>query len=398
MAFSLTKKQTDFLYYKGKRLNFLSGSVRSGKTYISVLKWVLWIAEQPKNHEFIMVGKTLTTLQRNCFNYILTMIGEANFSYSTGQRIAYIFGRKVYLEGANDERSEQKIRGMTLAGAYCDEVTLYPQTFFSMLLSRLSVAGAKLWATCNPDNPMHYIKREYIDREAELDCICWTFKLTENNFLPKEYIEAVSKEYTGVFYDRFILGKWVKAEGLVYPFFNKSCLYSDKLEPNQVGCEYYVSMDYGTQNPTAMLLWCVNFREHIAYIIKEYYHCGRETGIQKTDSDYYKDLCELVNGYNIESIIIDPSASSFIAEIRKWNRYNVRKANNDVLEGIRKTGAYLKDGKIKINENCPNTIQEFELYSWNPKGIDKDSVIKENDHAMDSIRYFCYTVLRALDW
>ena len=146
MSFDLTRKQKDFLYYKGNRLNFLSGSVRSGKTFISCLKWCLWIAEQPLDHEFMMCGKTIESLRRNCFNYITQLIGDDNFKYNSSSKVAWIFKHKIYLEGANDERSEQKIRGMTLAGAYCDEVTLFPQSFFSMLLSRLSVAGAKLWA------------------------------------------------------------------------------------------------------------------------------------------------------------------------------------------------------------------------------------------------------------
>ena len=161
MSFDLTKKQKDFLFYEGKRLNFLTGSVRSGKTFVSCLKWCLWVAEQPATREFIMVGKTISSLRRNCFGYIEQLIGQKNFTYSTSNKCAYIFGRKVYLEGANDERSEQKIRGMTLAGAYCDEVTLFPESFFSMLLSRLSVPGAKLWATCNPDNPALSSRQEW---------------------------------------------------------------------------------------------------------------------------------------------------------------------------------------------------------------------------------------------
>ena len=396
--FNLTAKQDQFLYSEGARLNFLSGSVRSGKTYVSVLKWCLWLLEQPLENEYIMVGKTVSSLKRNCFGYITTLIGEANFTYSTSKKEAYIFGRKVYLEGANDERAEQKIRGMTLAGAYCDEVTLYPESFFSMLLSRLSVEGAKLWATCNPDNPQHYIKIRYIDRASELDCVSWDFILTDNTFLPKAYIDAVSKEYTGVFYERFILGRWVKAEGLVYPFYGEACEYDEQIEPGRQSCEYYVSMDYGAMNPTAMHLWCVDYKAHIAYIVREYYYDGRhDDGGQKTDSEYYEDLCRLTDGYIIEDVIIDPSAASFIAEIRKHGYYSVRKANNDVIEGIRKTGTYLKDGKVKVHKDCVHTKREFGLYAWDDKS-EKDRVIKENDHAMDSIRYFCYTVLRRADW
>lgn len=399
MAFDLTQKQKDFLYYKGNRLNFLTGSVRSGKTFISVLKWCLWVAEQPNDgRAFIMVGKTIESLRRNCFGYITQMIGESNFIYNTTGKKAYIFGKLVYLEGANDERSEQKIRGMTLAGAYCDEVTLFPESFFNMLLSRLSVAGAKLWATCNPDSPLHYIKTNYIDRADELDCICWNFILSDNEFLPPEYIESVSKEYQGVFYERFILGRWVKAEGLVYPYFDeKENCFDVELPPKMIGCEYYVSIDYGTMNPTAMLLWCVNFREHIAYVVKEYYYDGRKLMQQKTDSEYYDDLCKLTDGYLIQDVVIDPSAASFIAEIRKHGKFNVRKADNDVIEGIRKTGTYIKDKKVMFHKSCRNLILEFNLYGWDDEKTE-DTVIKENDHAMDALRYFCYTILKRLDW
>ncbi|MBO5309702.1 MAG: PBSX family phage terminase large subunit [Clostridia bacterium] len=217
--FDLSPKQRQFLFDEGKRLNFLTGSVRSGKTYISLLKWALWVASMPPNYEFIMVGKTVTSLKRNCLNLLEDFVGINNFQYSPSQKIARLFGRIVYLEGANDERSEQKIRGMTLGGAYCDEVTLYPESFFSMLLSRLSVEGAKLWATCNPDVPNHYIKEKYIDKAKDLNCNVWNFLLTDNTFLPKEYIENVSKEYSGVFYNRFILGQWVRAEGVIYNLF-----------------------------------------------------------------------------------------------------------------------------------------------------------------------------------
>lgn len=396
MSFDLTKKQKEFLFYEGNRLNFLTGSVRSGKTFISCLKWCLWVADQPATSEFIMVGKTISSLKRNCFGYIEQLIGQNNFTYSTSNKCAYIFGRKVYLEGANDERSEQKIRGMTLAGAYCDEVTLFPESFFSMLLSRLSVSGAKLWATCNPDSPQHYIKTQYIDRANELNCICWDFILVENEFLPAEYIESVSKEYAGVFYDRFILGKWVKAEGLVYPYFDIfSNVFNDYSE---VGSgEYYVSIDYGTMNPFCAHLWKIDYSSHIAYILKEFYYDGKSTCIQKTDSEYYDDLVALTDGVFVEDIIIDPSASSFIAEIRRHGMFNVLKANNDVIEGIRTTGTYIKDMKIKVHSSCTNTIKEFGLYSWDDRKT-QDSIIKEFDHAMDSIRYFCYTKLKRIDW
>lgn len=212
----LTQKQFLFLCSKLKRLNFLSGSVRSGKTYVSLQKFALAVKSSPPNAEFILCGKTLTTLKRNCLNLLQELVGEANFTYRTSEKEGVLFGRKVWLEGANDVNSENKIRGMTLFGAYCDEVTLYPESFFSMLLSRLSFDDAFMIATCNPDTPSHYIKKDFIDN-PNLDIAVWNFILTDNKFMGKKYIEEISKEYTGVFYNRFILGQWVRAEGIIYP-------------------------------------------------------------------------------------------------------------------------------------------------------------------------------------
>lgn len=381
--FTPTEKQKKFLFAKDKRLNFLSGSVRSGKTYISLLKFLLWVGSMPKDYEFIMVGKSVGSLQRNCFNYIYSFIGEENFQCSKTSKHATVFGRTVWLEGAIDERAEGKIRGMTLAGAYCDEVTLYPESFFVMLLTRLSVPGAKLFATCNPDNPNHFIKTKYIDHADELDCAVWTFLLTDNTHLPKEYLDNLSKEFKGVFYNRFVLGEWCRADGLVYQSYDNTV---PTVERNYE--QYYVSMDYGIQNPTAMLLW--GLCDGVWYVVKEFYHSGRETQEQRTDAQYYNDLERLCGDVPVRGLIIDPSAASFIALVRQRGRFPVRQANNAVMTGIRHVDSALSDRKILVNDCCVRTIREFGLYSWDSKA-DVDAVIKENDHAMDAVRYFVET-------
>jgi len=383
--FTPTEKQRQFLFAKDKRLNFLSGSVRSGKTYISLLKFLLWIASMPADYEFIMVGKSVGSLQRNCFNYIYQFIGEENFKANKTSKQAKVFGRTVWLEGALDERSEGKIRGMTLAGAYCDEVTLYPESFFVMLLTRLSVPGAKLFATCNPDNPMHYIKTKYIDKADELDCAVWNFLLTDNTHLPKEYLDSLSKEFKGVFYNRFVLGEWCKADGLVYPMFSNANIVPT-VERNYE--QYCVSMDYGILNPTAMILW--GLCDGVWYAVREYYHSGRETNEQKTDEQYYRELEKLCGDLYVSYVYIDPSASSFITLVRQRGRFHVVHANNAVMEGIQHTASALDEKRIMINDCCQMTIREFGLYSWDSKS-DGDAVIKENDHAMDAVRYFVQT-------
>ena len=398
-----TEKQREllrlFIQNKLKFINILHGAVRSGKTYISLILWAFWIATMPKDALYLMCAKSLQTLKQNCLLPLLDLVGEANFRFSLGAKEAWLFGRRVRLEGASDARAEGKIRGMTLQGAYCDELTLFDEEFFSMLLTRLSLAGAKLIATTNPDSPLHWLKVNYLDRADELDLFSMTFNIDENTFLPPEFIERTKSQYnTGVFYDRFILGKWVKAEGLIYPFFNDAeCCTDEIVLPGTPGWDFFVSCDYGTLNPCAMLLWAVNDREKRAIVMDEFYYSGRGQEGPKTDAEYYDDLVALTGLYRIDSVVIDPSAASFITEMRKRYLYSVRKADNDVVEGIRCTGTMIKHHKIQVNRRCKNLIMEFGLYAWD-EDVNIDRPIKENDHAMDALRYMAYTVLRRKGW
>lgn len=219
----LNPKQIDFMYADDLRINLLTGSVRSGKTYVSLLKWAVFVGSMPMNAEFLMVGKTLTALKRNCLGLLQDLVGD-NFTYSLNQKTATLFGRRIWLEGASDDRAESKIRGMTLAGAYVDELTQIPEDFYRMLLSRLSVKGAKLYATTNPDTPTHWVKVDIIDNE-NIDKRIWSFTFDDNEILKKEneeYFENLRKEYQSmgeVYYQRFILGMWVLAEGIIYKQF-----------------------------------------------------------------------------------------------------------------------------------------------------------------------------------
>ncbi len=363
-----------------------------------------------------MVAKTLTSLRRNCLDLLETLVGKANFSYSLAAKQAFLFGRLVYLEGVNDARAESKIRGMTLQGAYCDELTLFTQDFFAMLLSRLSMPGAKLFGTTNPDNPGHWLKTDYLDRAGDLDLMKMRFTIDDNEFLDPEYVRQLKREYTGVFYDRFILGNWVVAEGLVYPIFSEKehvvhALPECCAHPEKGQGEYYISVDYGTKNPFSAVLWCVSGGE--ATRIAEYYYDGRKSKRPRTDEEHYAALEKLarhevwdrgkrvVGAYPIQCVVIDPSAASMIECIRRHGSFSVRAAKNDVIPGIGVTGSLLAAGKLKIHADCKDCIREFGVYSWDEKAKG-DQVIKENDHAMDDIRYFCYTVLRRLfrwdDW
>lgn len=201
---------------KLKRLNLLEGSVSSGKTWVSLVLWAFWVGTMPADGLFLMCAKSITTLKRNCLLLLQDLVGEGNFSFSTSSKEGLLFGRRIILEGANDIRSESKIRGLTLQGAYCDELTQFPQDFFVMLLSRLRLPGAKLIATTNPDTPRHWLKTDYIDRADELDFLDVKFLIDDNTTLPQDYVDSIKREYVGVYYERFILGRWVIAEGLIY--------------------------------------------------------------------------------------------------------------------------------------------------------------------------------------
>lgn len=389
MSEFFTEKQAllvrDLKLNKLKRINILDGSVRSGKTWVSLVIWAVWVATMPANKKYLMVGKTLTTLKRNCLEPLVELVGRENFSFSISSKKAVLFGRTIDLEGANDAQSENKIRGITLQGAYGDEITLFPEDFFTMLLSRLSEKDAKFFGSTNPDSPSHWLNVKYLERADELSLYRMTFVIDDNTFLDAEYIKNIKAEYTGVFYKRFILGLWVIAEGLVYQF------STDKHVVNDIpaGGEYYLSIDYGTMNPFSCGLWCVTGDKAVR--IKEYYYSGRETNVQRTDEQYADAVDEMCKNYSIRKVIVDPSAASFIAELRNRG-YTVQKAKNDVIDGIRVVSRFLEKGNIKIHASCKDAIKEFGLYSWNDKST-TDEVIKDNDHAMDEIRYFCNTIM-----
>lgn len=370
-----------------KRINLLEGSVSSGKTWISLVLWAFWVKTMPEDKLYMMCAKSLTTLERNCLILLQEQVGIDNFTYSINQKKGWLFGHKILLEGACDARSESKIRGLTLQGAYCDELTQFPQDFFAMLLSRLRCPGAKLIATTNPDSPVHWLKTKYIDRKNELDFMIMDFLLDDNTTLDAEYVRNIKVEYTGIFYERFILGKWVLAEGLIYP------MYKDALaEPPQGKPERYVlSIDYGTQNAFAALLW--GKYGDVWYAVKEYYYSGRDKGIQKTDDEYGKDIDVFTEEIHEPlRTIIDPSAASFIALLRrKRDKYKVIPANNTVMDGIRNTATALQNGYIKISPACKNWAVEASGYVWDDKA-GEDKPVKEGDHLQDSTRYFVQTM------
>lgn len=368
-------------------INIWEGAVRSGKTIASLIRWI----ENCKNGadgKFLMVGKTERTLQRNILSVLDDMLGR-DISYNKEK--AKIFKREIDLVGANDERAESKIRGGTYAGSYVDELTLIPESFWNMLISRHSVRDSKIFATTNPDSPFHYIKTDFIDRQAELDLKVFSFKLEDNTNLTQDYINNLKSIYSGLFYQRFILGLWVLADGVIYDMFDEKKHVIDLL-PSKFEA-LHIAIDYGTANPTVFNLF--GKVENTHYLIKEYYYNGKEKK-QKTNSEYVSDLIDFIGKDKVNGIFVDPSALSFKTECKNNNRLYlpVKDANNAVVEGIRHTGNILQENKLMIHKSCKNTIKEFGTYIWDAKAQKKgeDKPLKVNDHSMDAIRYYLYSL------
>jgi PBSX family phage terminase large subunit len=299
-------------------------------------------------------------------------------SKGTKENVFEIFGGK-------DEASYMLIQGRTLAGVLMDGVALMPRSFVEQACARCSVDGSKLWFNCNPGSPSHWFYNEWIKKPKEHNALNLHFNLSDTPASSEKIVERYKSMYTGVFYRRYILGEWCVAEGLVYDFGEDNIV--DEVPSNG---EYYISIDYGTLNPFSAGLWCLLGDK--ATRVKEYYYSGRSTNHQKTDEEYCDEIEKLADGYNIRKVIVDPSAASFITALRKRG-FKVIQANNEVLDGIRRTAVYLRNGNIKIHRSCVDSIAEFGLYCWDDKATD-DRVIKENDHAMDEIRYFSNTVLK----
>jgi PBSX family phage terminase large subunit len=402
---SLSEKQREVLRfpYSGKSALICDGAVRSGKTSIMSISFILWAMGNFNNQNFGICGKTVISAERNVIRPLLGIkYLRDNFSMRFANHILTVSrGRKTntfYIFGGKDESSYMLIQGVTLAGVFLDEVALMPESFVDQAIARtLSIPTAKLWFNCNPEGPQHWFYQKWILHPEKHNALHLHFLLDDNPALTEEAKKEAQSRFSGVFYDRYILGLWVVAEGRVYPMFTDN---PDRfiLHGTTAGMDgqFYVSIDYGTVNPTAMQLWCVRGKE--AVLIRESYFDSRKEGYQKTDEEHYEALEELTRGYYIRRVIVDPSAASFIETIRRHGKFYVWEAENSVINGIRVTGTLLNAGMIKIHESCKDTIREFGLYRWDEKKHE-DAVIKENDHAMDAMRYFCATVLsREFRW
>jgi len=386
----LSNKQIESYRESTARINIFEGPVRAGKSFISLLRWLDFCKNGPKG-PLIICGRTDKTIKRNIISPLQEIVGNA-VQYSIGKGEVMLYNRVMYVVGANDDRAEAKIRGSEFAGALLDEVSLLPENFFKMLLSRLSIPESQLFCSTNPDSPYHWLKRDFIDREDELDLKVFSYNIHDNPTLTEKYIKDLSAEYQGLWYKRYILGEWVLADGAVYDFFDEE--HHTIPMPYSPADYYIVGVDYGTTNPCVFTLIGYNPGSYPnMWLEKEYYFDSKKELRQKSDYDYALDLIEFIRGVNVKRIYIDPSAASFKQELRRNGIYNVSDAVNDVVPGIRFQSQLLSNGTYKICSNCSHSIKEYRNYLWDSKASERglDKPIKQFDHSMDAQRYALFT-------
>lgn len=404
---TLSPKQKHSWYTALTRDQFTlwDGSIRSGKTVISLIAFLTWIPDAPTG-PIAIIGKTRTTIIRNILDVITQIHPQAIGAYTMHSDHVQVMGRRVWIIGANDAQAETKIRGLTLAGAYVDEATLMPEAMFVQLLGRLSVTGARLFATTNPDSPSHWLKTSYIDRAAQLHG--WGFHhftMDDNPGLTDAYKQAKKREFTGLWYRRFIQGEWVSAEGAVYDMWNPDLHVIKWEQLPRLKQMIAVGIDYGTQNPTAALILALG-DDNILYFVDEWRLDASNRGHGTwTDAQQSQALLEWLtserhapgNTWKPRRIIVDPAAASFKVQLKQDGAWGVTDANNDVVYGIRLMANGLSGGWLKIADRCHSLINEAPGYAWDTKaqqaGVDKP--VKTADHSLDAARYALATTERS---
>lgn len=382
---------------KLKRINLLEGSVSSGKTWISLVLWAFWVASMPKDKLYLMCAKSITTLKRNCLMLLEELVGSKNFTYSTSVKEGKLFGRTILLEGANDARSESKIRGLSLQGAYCDELTQFPEDFFAMLLSRLRIAGAKLIATTNPDKPSHWLKTKYIDRSGELDFLDMKFLIDDNTTLDFEYVKNIKCEYTGVFYDRFIKGEWKAAEGTIYKEFADAPKNYTLDSPSDDIAFCTLGMDFGG-NGSAHAIVCTGYSRRLqkVVVVDEYYRKEVITPLQlERDTVDFVRRCK--SRFKINDMYCDSAEQVLIKGVkgalaREKIPLNVHNARKDaIIDRIRFTCSIMATGRFFVVKNCKHLIEAFSDAVWDGKKLD-DTRLDDGSINIDSLDAFEYSI------
>lgn len=397
---TLSDKQVLSIHQATGRVNIWEGAVRSGKSVGADFAWFNFVRNAPPVGELVMMGRTKDTVTRNVINVLKepSIFGPLarTVAYTDGANSATILGRQVHVLGANDVQSEAKVRGMTLAGAYVDEATIIPEATFQQTVARMSVPGAKLFATTNPDSPNHWLKKDWID-PADPDIRVFHFTLDDNPFLDPDYVAYLRRQYTGLWRKRFIQGLWVMAEGAVYDQFDTDLHTLNPHEVPFITSWVCVTIDYGTTNPFHALTLGVGLDRKL-YVIAEYRYDSRKAMRQLTDVEYSQQLRSWLTqhpipgtelaGISPQYVIVDPSATSFRVQLHR-DGLSPWPADNEVLDGIRVVSAALSEGKLRISRACPELIGEMSGYSWDSKAQAKgeDKPLKVNDHGVDALRY-----------
>ena len=382
-------KQLDSIRRSNNKINIWEGAVRSGKTYASIWRFIDECVNGPPGH-FAIITRTYDTFKRNLLPDFYKILGKACV-YKSGLRELYVQNRLIHVIGADDTAAEAKIRGPTFAGIYFDELTILPEPVVKMAFSRASIPGSKIFATTNPDSPLHFVKKELLNGNNR-DVTSFQFKMEDNPSLTQDYKDFLKRQYKGLWYQRFIEGKWVQAEGAIYDFFDQSvhCIAEWPTNPT----ELVIGIDYGTTNPCAFVMIGYNPSQYPnMWVEKEYYWNSTEKQRQKTDREYAEDLIEFIGSRHISAVYVDPSAGSFKQELLRSGVDNLYEADNQVLDGIRFVSNLMCQGTLKITNKCVKLIEEIQGYTWDPKSaiLGKDKPIKQADHLLDALRYATFT-------
>lgn len=377
------------------------GSVRAGKSMAMALSFIMWAMASFDGQQFGISGRSVGSVERNIIFWLPDALKGRGYNVRYSDNTLIVRKGRVtnhfHVFGGKDKNSFMTVQGMTAAGWFFDEVALQPENFVSQAIARCSVDGSKLSFNCNPDSPFHWFKTDYIDKAREKRFLHLHFRMEDNLSLSRDTIAKYERRFTGVFYQRYILGLWVLAEGLIYDNFNDSCTYDKQFTQEELlAADRYLAIDYGITNPFAVLEIIDTW--DVIYVRRMIYYDSAKEGAQLTDNDYLLMIQEMeksmVLGYN--EIIIDPSALSLI-QLLRVNGYLVTGADNDVIEGIKATRSAFDQGMLKVNAAaCTPLINELHTYAWDEtaKQGGREKPIKVNDHACDALRYFINTKAR----
>lgn len=386
------------------RINVWHGAIRSGKTFASLVAFLMAVAVAPNVGLIIIAGRTLDTIGRNIMEPITDdgVFGKLiakHVKWTAGATTCKIFGRTIHLVGANDRQAEGKIRGATVCLVYVDEATLLPVEFFKQMLGRMSVKGARMFATTNPDNPAHWLRKDYILRQGELNLRHWKFGIDDNPSLDPDYVRDLKSEYTGLWYKRFILGNWVQSEGAVYDMWDEDTMVVDVLP--MITKWFAVGIDYGTTNPFVAMTLGLGADKRL-YLAREWRWDSAQKNRQLTDVEYSSRVRQWLAAHPVPGSkllgvrpdwwVLDPSAASFRVQLYE-DGVTARLADNTVKTGVNTVGSLLTTDRLKIYRGCKGFISEVPGYSWDTKASGKgvDMPIKLDDHSLDAGRYAIYT-------